>query len=54
MNIKRTLPLIVLTVVSLFVFACALGAVLILSVDAKTIPINVLQNERTISGSGAL
>ncbi|HET9914956.1 MAG TPA: hypothetical protein VFQ13_23910, partial [Anaerolineales bacterium] len=36
MNIKRTLPLIVLAVVSLFVFACALGAVWVLSVDAKT------------------
>jgi hypothetical protein len=36
MNIKRTLPFIVLTVVSLFVFACALALVWVLSVDAKT------------------
>jgi hypothetical protein len=33
---KRFLPLIVLGVVSLFVFACALGVVYVLSVDAKT------------------
>jgi hypothetical protein len=36
MNTKRTLPLIVLAVVSLFVFACAIGVVWILSVDAHT------------------
>lgn len=33
---KRFLPLIVLLVVSVFVFACALGVVYVLSVDANT------------------
>jgi hypothetical protein len=33
---KRFLPLIVLGVISLFVFACALGVVYVLSVDATT------------------
>lgn len=33
---KRFLPIIVLMLVSLFVFACALGLVWVLSVDAKT------------------
>lgn len=33
---KRYLPLITLTIVSFFVFLCALGVVYVLSVDAKT------------------
>lgn len=33
---KRHLPLVVIIVLSFFVFACTLGAVYILSVDAKT------------------
>jgi hypothetical protein len=37
MNTKRYLPLIVLTAASVFVFACALGVVWILSVDARSI-----------------
>jgi cell division protein FtsB len=36
MNFKRFLPAIVLSVVSLFVFLCALGAVYLVSVDAIT------------------
>lgn len=36
MNNKRFLPWIVLLLVSFFVFACALGVVYVLSVDAKT------------------
>ena len=34
---KRSLPLIILLLVSFFVFACAAGAVYVLSVDAHTV-----------------
>ena len=37
MNVKRFLPLIVLTLVSLFVSACAVVVVWVLSVDARTL-----------------
>lgn len=47
MNNKRFLPLIVLAVVSSFVFLCALGLVYILSVDAKT-PAEKVQSMLTL------
>lgn len=47
MNIKRFLPLIVLLLVSVAVFLCALGVIYILSVDAKT-PAEKIQSMLTL------
>lgn len=53
MNVKRLVPFIVLSVVSVFVFACAIGVVWVLSVDAKTMD-EKIQSSLTLGVPSAL